>query len=162
MTSDAPTASGTPPASPPDPSGTTGGATGRPRIEATSLSLSTSRPRELAAFYAALLGVDVAASEGPREGEPADAGWAQLRPAAGRLAMTVNLEWDPDFVPPVWPSAPGEQQPQAHLDLWVDDLDAAEAWARECGALRHTHQPQEDVRVMLDPDGHPFCLFTAH
>jgi hypothetical protein len=22
-------------------------------------------------------------------------------------------------------------------------------------------QPQEDVRVMLDPDGHPFCLFVS-
>lgn len=134
----------------------------RPRIEATSVSISTPRPRELAAFYSALLGLEVAASEGPREGEPPEAGWAQLRPQAGRLAMTVNLEWDPGFVPPVWPSTPGEQQPQAHLDLWVDDLDEAERWAVECGASRHTHQPQEDVRVMLDPDGHPFCLFTAH
>lgn len=104
----------------------------------------------------------MAASEGPGAGEPDDAGWAQLRPAEGRLAMTVNLEWDPDFVAPVWPSSSGEQQPQAHLDVWVDDLDAAEAWALACGARRHTHQPQEGVRVMLDPDGHPFCLFTDH
>jgi hypothetical protein len=22
------------------------------------------------------------------------------------------------------------------------------------------HQPQDDVRVMLDPAGHPFCLYT--
>lgn len=132
----------------------------RPRIEATSVSISTPRPRELARFYAELLGVEVAAAEGPRPGEPADAGWAQLRRTEGKLRMTVNLEWDPDFVPPVWPSTPGEQQPQTHLDLWVDDLDEAEAWAVQCGARRHTHQPQEAVRVMLDPDGHPFCLFT--
>lgn len=43
--------------------------------------------------------------------------------------MTLNVEWDPAFVPPGWPGAPGQQQPQAHLDLAVDDLDAAEAWA---------------------------------
>lgn len=126
------------------------------------MSISTPRPRELARFYADLLGVEVAASEGPGEGEPADAGWAQLRPAEGRLAMTVNLEWDQDFVAPVWPTSPGEQQTQAHLDVWVDDLDSAEAWAVACGARRHTHQPQQGVRVMLDPDGHPFCLFTDH
>lgn len=126
---------------------------GRPRIEATSVSISTPRPRELADFYATLLGVAIAASEDD---------WAQLRPVPGRLAMTINFEADPDFVPPVWPSSEGQQQPQAHLDLWVDDLDHAQRWAQECGARRHTHQPQEGVRVMLDPDGHPFCLFTDH
>lgn len=133
----------------------------RPRLEATSVSISTGRPRELAAFYVQLLGVEVTASEGPRDGAPSDAGWAQLRPAEGRLRMTINCEWDPDFVPPVWPSTAGEQQPQAHLDLRVDDLDEAEAWAVGCGARRHTHQPQADIRVMLDPDGHPFCLFLG-
>ena len=134
----------------------------RPRIEATSISISTPRPRELAAFYARLLGIEVAASEGPRDGEPRSAGWAQLRPAPGRLVMTLNFEWDPEFVTPVWPSEPGAQQPQAHLDLWVDDLDHAQRWAEHCGATPHTHQPQEGVRVMLDPDGHPFCLFVDH
>lgn len=133
----------------------------RPRIEATSVSISTDRPRELAAFYAALLGVEVADEEGPRPGEPPGAGWAQLRPREGHLRMTVNLEHDPLYVPPVWPSVPGAQQPQAHLDLLVDDLDAAEAWAVELGARRSAVQPQEGVRVMLDPHGHPFCFFTA-
>lgn len=133
----------------------------RPRIEATSISISTDRPRDLAHFYAELLGVEVAAEEGPREGEPPDAGWAQLRPAEGRLRMTINLEWDPLYEPATWPSEPGAQQPQAHLDLWMDDLDGAEAWAVELGARRYGVQPQENVRVMLDPHGHPFCLFTG-
>lgn len=125
------------------------------------MSISTDRPRELAAFYAELLDVEVAAQEGPREGEPDGAGWAQLRPAQGRLRMTVNLEWDPLYQPPTWPSRPGEQQPQAHLDLRVDDLDEAEAWALGIGARRHPEQPQDGVRVMLDPHGHPFCFFTS-
>ncbi|RIK11287.1 MAG: glyoxalase [Acidobacteria bacterium] len=133
----------------------------RPRIEATSVSISTDRPRELARFYAELLGVEVAAEEGPRPGEPEGAGWAQLRRAEGHLRMTVNLEYDPLYEEPTWPSEPGLQQPQAHLDLWVDDLDEAEAWAVELGARRHGVQPQETVRVMLDPHGHPFCLFTS-
>ena len=31
--------------------------------------------------------------------------------------------------------------------------------AVELGATLHEHQPQDDVRVMLDPAGHPFCLY---
>jgi hypothetical protein len=46
-----------------------------------------------------------------------------------------------------------------HLDLQVDDLDAAGAHALACGATLASHQPQDDVRVYLDPAGHPFCLF---
>ncbi|CAA9397368.1 MAG: hypothetical protein AVDCRST_MAG35-712 [uncultured Quadrisphaera sp.] len=50
---------------------------------------------------------------------------------------------------------------QLHLDLAVDDLAAALDHARACGAVLAGHQPQDDVRVLLDPAGHPFCLFTA-
>jgi len=32
-------------------------------------------------------------------------------------------------------------------------------WAQAQGARLAEHQPQEHVRVMLDPEGHPFCLF---
>lgn len=136
------------------------------RIHATSLSISTNAPRELAQFYATLLGVEVAASEDARPGQPESAGWAQLRPVEGKLAMTLNFEWDQHYVPPVWPSESpsghrGDQQVMAHLDIWVDDLDEAEAWARGVGATTHQHQPQSNVRVMLDPHGHPFCLFTG-
>jgi hypothetical protein len=45
----------------------------------------------------------------------------------------------------------GEQQMMMHLDIGVEDLDA--------GAVLAAHRPQDDVRVMLDPEGHPFCLF---
>lgn len=133
----------------------------RPRMRATSVSISTDRPRELAAFYALLLGVPVAASEGPGADQPPSAGWAQLRADHDRLLMTVNFEHDPEHVPPVWPTTPGDQQPQAHLDLAVEDLAAAQAWAVRCGASVHSYQPQPDVRVMLDPHGHPFCLFLS-
>ena len=53
----------------------------------------------------------------------------------------------------------GDQRMQLHLDLAVDDLDAATAHAVEVGARLAEHQPQDDVRVLLDPAGHPFCLF---
>lgn len=46
-----------------------------------------------------------------------------------------------------------------HLDIEVDDLDVSSAHAVEGGAVVAGHQPQEGVRVLLDPAGHPFCLF---
>ena len=35
-----------------------------------------------------------------------------------------------------------------------------DAWALKAGAVLAEHQPQQDVRVLLDPAGHPFCLFA--
>jgi len=130
-----------------------------PRVDATSVTIGTSQPRVLAQFYSALLGYRISADEPARPGEPPNAGWAQVQPPEGRRGMTINLEYEAAFTRPVWPSQPGEQTATQHLDLWVDDLDAAEAWALECGATLADFQPQPDVRVMLDPDGHPFCLF---
>ena len=46
-----------------------------------------------------------------------------------------------------------------HLEIQVDDLAAAVAHGIEAGARLAEHQPQPTVRVMLDPAGHPFCLF---
>ncbi|MGB6455424.1 MAG: VOC family protein [Streptosporangiaceae bacterium] len=43
--------------------------------------------------------------------------------------------------------------------MQVDDLASAVEWAIACGARIAEFQPQEDVRVMFDPAGHPFCLF---
>ena len=61
---------------------------------------------------------------------------------------------------PVWPPRPGSQGMQLHLDFEVSDLEEAVAQALELGAELAEHQPQEDVRVLLDPAGHPFCLYT--
>jgi hypothetical protein len=38
-------------------------------------------------------------------------------------------------------------------------LAAAERRAVECGATRAAEQVLDGVIVMLDPAGHPFCLF---
>jgi Glyoxalase-like domain len=46
-----------------------------------------------------------------------------------------------------------------HLDILVDDLGTAGAHALAAGATLADFQPQDDVRVYLDPAGHPFCLF---
>ncbi|WP_203676546.1 VOC family protein [Actinoplanes siamensis] len=61
-----------------------------------------------------------------------------------------------DYCPPAWPTQ--ERPQQMHLDMLVDDLDAAEAAVLELGATRHPEQPGTSFRVFLDPAGHPFCL----
>ncbi len=128
----------------------------RPAIRATSITIMASDPRALAAFYATLLGTTVRGSEPARPGDPPEAGWAQLQSGA----MTINVEWERAWAPPVWPATSGTQHSTQHLDLHVDDLPAASAWALECGAREAPVQPQDDIRVMFDPAGHPFCLFT--
>jgi|SRR5579875_1386532 len=133
----------------------------RPKLRAVSVVLHTSQPRELAAFYQRLLGMDLAAEEGPKPGGPPNDGWAILRPPAGESGMSLAFEFEAGYVPPVWPSVPGEQQIMEHVDVAVDDLEEAVRWALEMGARLAEYQPQEDVRVMLDPSGHPFCLFPS-
>lgn len=49
----------------------------------------------------------------------------------------------------------------SHLDVAVDDLEGGVAWALNAGARLADYRPQEHVRVMLDPAGHPFCLFVG-
>jgi catechol 2,3-dioxygenase-like lactoylglutathione lyase family enzyme len=66
----------------------------------------------------------------------------------------------PEYVPPVWPPKEGKQQMMLHLDIEVPDLDAAVAAATRAGARVASFQPQETVKVMLDPVGHPFCLYV--
>jgi catechol 2,3-dioxygenase-like lactoylglutathione lyase family enzyme len=118
----------------------------------TAAVLGTPDPRGLARFYQRLLGWPI------RDDEP---GWATLRPADGGTGLSFQLERD--HVPPVWPPQPGTQQMQTHLDLEVDDLDAACALAEEAGArpIGGYDDPREVVRVYADPAGHPFCLFVA-
>lgn len=128
----------------------------RPSLQLTSITVSCPAPRQLADFYARLLGATITASEPARPGEQPDAGWAQI--ASG--ALTVNFEYERCWTQPVWPAEAGRQAATQHLDIQVEDLHAAAAWALSCGAVMASVQPQEDVRVMLDPAGHPFCLFT--
>ena len=63
-----------------------------------------------------------------------------------------------DYVAPVWPPAGGQQRTMMHLDVQVEDLDAAAADAVALGAQVADFQPQGNVRVLLDPAGRPFCL----
>ncbi|GIG41832.1 VOC family protein [Cellulomonas phragmiteti] len=132
---------------------------GAPRLRATAITISTARPHEAAQFYARLLGGRITELESPAPGDPTGITWAQVAPPQGEAGLTINLEHEREWSPPVWPARAGEQRSTQHLDIEVDDLPAAIAWALECGAQEATTQLQDEVHVMLDPDGHPFCLF---
>jgi catechol 2,3-dioxygenase-like lactoylglutathione lyase family enzyme len=120
------------------------------------VALDTPDPAGLARFYCDLLGWQV-------ESGDADDDWVTIRgddgsgPGAGpRLAFQLAT----DFVAPTWPDP--EVPQQAHLDLAVDDLPTAGAFAESVGA-RRVHGPgtEQDFWVYLDPSGHPFCLCLA-
>jgi catechol 2,3-dioxygenase-like lactoylglutathione lyase family enzyme len=104
---------------------------------------------ELAHFYERLLGWTVFTDT---------ADWATLAPSKD-AGHNLAFQREEHHVRPVWPAGPGDPQMQVHLDLEVDDLDAAVAHAVSCGAELAAHQPQRDVRVLLDPAGHPFCVY---
>ena len=127
----------------------------RPSVRATSVTVMTPEPLRLADFYARLLGTEVSSTEPPPPGAPEAAGFAQVR----MPHLTVNFEYEEQWTRPVWPAQAGRQTATQHLDLRVEDLDAASDWATRCGATLADTQPQDDVRVFLDPVGHPFCLF---
>jgi len=84
---------------------------------------------------------------------------ASLDPGEG--VTYLNIQRNPDYVRPTWPGRPGQQQMMLHLDFEVTDLEAETVRAIELGATLADHQPQENVRVLLDPASHPFCLYTA-
>jgi catechol-2,3-dioxygenase len=105
---------------------------------------------ELAHFYARLLGWTVF-----NESD----GWTDLAPSEN-AGYNLAFATEPNYVRPVWPTEPGKPQMSMHLDLEVDDLDEAVAHAVGAGAELASYQPQSNVRVMLDPAGHPFCLYV--
>jgi catechol 2,3-dioxygenase-like lactoylglutathione lyase family enzyme len=121
--------------------------------------LDAADPIRLARFYERLLGWDMVECEGPQAGNPPEDGWAVLRSPGNDYKL--EFQWESQYRAPVWPPVPGEQQMMLHLDVAVEDLDAGVAWALEAGATLAEHQPQDDVRVMFDPEGHPFCVFLG-
>lgn len=133
--------------------------TRRPAMAVTSVTIGAPAPRDLASFYAQLLGWSVTASEPARPGMPPEDGWAQIRPPTGENGPTLNFEYEVKFTRPVWPAVDGGQNGTQHPDIAVGDFDEAVSWALSVGAILADVQPQKDVRVMFDPAGHPFCLF---
>ncbi|MEQ7128031.1 VOC family protein [Actinopolymorpha sp. B11F2] len=132
------------------------------RMQLGALTIAATRPRMLARFYSTLLGWPYIREEEPGPGQPPYAGYALVCPPDGVAEPALNFEYDPHHRRPVWPSVEGEQTTTQHLDFGVDDLDSAVVWAIECGATLPDFQPAPSQhRVMIDPEGHPFCLCAS-
>lgn len=114
----------------------------------TAVTLSSPEPLALARFYADLLGWTITVES---------AGWVELPNPEGGVGLSFHIE--DEYQPPTWPSLPGKQIMQAHLEIQVNNLEEGSAHALRCGATLAPVQPQNEVLVHLDPDGHPFCLY---
>ncbi|MFE3194013.1 VOC family protein [Nocardia sp. NPDC059240] len=109
-----------------------------------AIALDSDDPKRLAGFYRELLDLEVLVES------------EELVALRARGVM-ITFERVENYRPPDWP---GDSVPkQLHLDLFVEDLDAAEAAALAIEASKPATQPKPDEwRVLLDPAGHPFCL----
>ena len=117
----------------------------RPKISVDSVVLDTDDPPRLAEFYTALLGWQV---------EETEEDWITI---GGGSGATIAFQLALNHKPPTWPDNAVPQQ--FHLDLQVDDLDTAAAYAESIGARRAASGDQSpNFIVFLDPSGHPFCL----
>jgi predicted enzyme related to lactoylglutathione lyase len=108
------------------------------------LAIDCPDPAALATFYAAVLDWEIESSAEDRAA------------VCGEHGLCLSFHRVEGYVAPTWPSQDRPQQ--MHLDVLVDDLDAAEAAVLDLGATRSEHQPGTSYRVFLDPAGHPFCL----
>ena len=119
------------------------------RLTVTGTNIDAPDANALAGFYRRLLGWTTGTEE---------PGWVILRAPDG--GATLNFQTEEQYARPVWPARPGDQQMMMHLEIKVDDLEAAVTHAVAQGATLADFQPQQDVRVCLDPAGHPFCLYV--
>jgi catechol 2,3-dioxygenase-like lactoylglutathione lyase family enzyme len=103
-------------------------------------------PRALAAFYAEVLGM--------RVNEDTDGDWVVIGRGPGMRELAFQRA--EDYRPPSWPDPAHPQQ--EHLDIRVDDVDAAECAVVALGATRLPTEHENGFRVFTDPAGHPFCL----
>ena len=134
----------------------------RPEISLGTLCLDCHDAKAMADFYGGLLGWEPTFVEDD---------WILMRDPTGGVGLSFQAE--EKYVPPVWPEEPSEQQKMMHLDVRVTGpgadeldgaagqiaLDAAAHVAIAAGGRLADHQPREDLRIILDPSGHPLCLF---
>ncbi|AOS63899.1 Glyoxalase-like domain [Actinoalloteichus hymeniacidonis] len=109
-----------------------------------ALVIDCPEPAELADFYQQVLGM-------VRVQDEAD--WVVIGYSAERPGIAFQRA--PQLQAPNWPDPNSPQQ--MHIDVRVDDLDAAEAEVLALGARRLPSDATE-FRIFADPVGHPFCL----
>jgi catechol 2,3-dioxygenase-like lactoylglutathione lyase family enzyme len=120
----------------------------RPALRLATVCIDCSDAHAMADFYGRMLGWEATFSE---------PNWVLMRDPAGGTGLSFQA--DAAYRAPVWPEESSGQDKMIHLDIKVDDLDSAVAHALASGARLAEFQPRSRVRVLLDPAGHPFCLF---
>ncbi len=122
--------------------------------------------RSAAEFWRELLGLRYRpAHEPPPVGEVDHAGqdWLNLFTPDDRPCLAFQQV--PSLPRTTWPDHDVPQQ--LHLDLMVDDVEELDLVQERVlalgGELRldRTDDPEEPLRVFVDPDGHTFCVFVA-
>lgn len=85
---------------------------------------------------------------------PAKGGWVILGDPEGR-GPNISLDKDPEekHIGSNW-------RPRLHLDLYSDNRDAEVERLLRIGAKSHRQKyvPDDDFRVLQDPDGNLFCV----
>ena len=123
------------------------------RLRLNAVCIDCADAQEVADFYIRLFGWKVLAGGGD---------WIQIGDPAG--GVDLNIQADERYQPPVWPERPGSQGKMLHFEVETDDVPTAVAHALAAGAREAPHQPADrnpdTLRVMLDPAGHPFCLWS--
>jgi len=82
--------------------------------------------------------------------DPAKDGWVVLRDPEGR-----NPNMSLNHAPERW-----RRGSRLHLDLYTDNREGEVNRLLKIGAKRHpqTYDPDDDFRVLEDPDGNCFCV----
>ncbi len=85
---------------------------------------------------------------------PAKGGWVILLDPEGR-GPNVSLDKVADME-----RLASVRWPRLHFDLYSDDREAEVERLLKIGATRHrqTYDPEDDFRVLEDPDGNLFCV----
>jgi catechol 2,3-dioxygenase-like lactoylglutathione lyase family enzyme len=128
-----------------------------PHIHIRTVNLDCADAHEMARFYGGLLGWE------PTAAEP---NWLLMRDPGGGTGLSFQkTDW---YEPPTWPEEPGQQQKMIHLEVRVIPQDGQDPQAALAEATRLAlssggplaePQARDDLRVVLDPSGHPLCLF---
>lgn len=128
-----------------------------PHIHIRTVNLDCADAHEMARFYGGLLGWE------PTAVEP---GWVLMRDPGGGTGL--SFQQTDVYERPTWPEEPGQQQKMLHLEVRVIPQDGQEPQAALAEATRLAlsvggtlaeRQARDDLRVVLDPSGHPLCLF---
>ena len=138
-----------------------------PSLTVRTVNLDCDDAHEMARFYGGLLGWE------PTAVEP---DWVLMRDPQGGTGL--SFQQTEGYERPIWPEEPDRQQKMIHLDVKVTPADAegpatdpeavgqaalerAVELARSHGGTLAEPQSRSDLRVVLDPAGHPLCLFLV-